>query len=93
MHLKSIDLQLSKLNKKIYVKETMEKILPKETKHLVFVYGTLKRNEPNHKFWSVATFVGDDPNQIKKGQFHLLARGETSRKLPLVIATKHNVRV
>ena len=69
----------------------MENILPHETKHLVFVYGTLKRNEPNHKFWSVETFTGNDITNIKKGQFHLLATGETSRKLPLVIATKHNV--
>ena len=71
----------------------MENIFPKETRHLVFVYGTLKRNEPNHKFWSVETFVGDDPTQVKKGKFHLLATGQTSRKLPLFIATKHNVNL
>ena len=69
----------------------MDSSLPKDMKHLVFVYGTLKRNEPNHKFWSVETYCGNDSTQLKKGRFRLLATGETVRKLPLVIATKHNV--
>ena len=69
----------------------MESSLQKEVKHLVFVYGTLKRNEPNYKFWSVENYCGNISTQLKKGRFHLLATGETVRKFPLVIATKHNV--
>lgn len=70
----------------------MENILPEEAKHLVFVYGTLKRNEPNHKFWSTATFdCYNNEKKLKKGRFHLLGTGKTVQKLPLVIATKHNV--
>ena len=69
----------------------MEIPLPSELKHLVFVYGTLKRNQPNHKFWDVETYCGNDSTQVKKGRFRLLATGETVRKFPLVIATKHNV--
>ena len=65
--------------------------LPEGGKHLVFVYGTLKRNEPNHKFWSVETYCGDDSKLLKKGHFELLAIGETVTKFPLVIATQHNV--
>ena len=61
------------------------------SKHLVFVYGTLKRDEPNHKFWSVETHCGEDSKQLKKGNFELLAIGETVTKFPLVIATQHNV--
>ena len=69
----------------------MGDVLPEGSKHLVFVYGTLKRNEPNHKFWSVETYCGDDSKQLKKGSFELLAIGETVTKFPLVIATQHNV--
>ena len=69
----------------------MENNLSTELKHLVFVYGTLKRNEPNHKFWSVETYCGNESTHLKKGRFRLLATGETVRKFPLVIATKHNV--
>ena len=69
----------------------MGDFLPEGGKHLVFVYGTLKRNEPNHKFWSVEKYCGDDSKQIKKGSFELLAIGETVTKFPLVIATQHNV--
>ena len=47
----------------------MANILPEDTKHLVFSYGTLKRNEPNHKFWSVETFWGKASEQPKKGRF------------------------
>ena len=34
----------------------MEISLPQETKHLVFVYGTLKRNEPNHKLYFLCIY-------------------------------------
>ncbi|XP_004924989.2 putative gamma-glutamylcyclotransferase CG2811 isoform X2 [Bombyx mori] len=49
--------------------------------HKVFVYGTLKRNEPNHGTMTnpengVATFI---------------AEGMTKEKYPLIIATKYNV--
>ncbi len=69
----------------------MGDVLPGGGKHLVFVYGTLKRDEPNHNFWSVETYCGDDSKQLKKGSFELLAIGETVTKFPLVIATQHNV--
>ena len=69
----------------------MGDVLPESGKHLVFVYGTLKRDEPNHKFWSVETYCGDDSKQLKKGSFELLGIGETVTKFPLVIATQHNV--
>ena len=91
-------LSLHKHVKIVYIKTncnrpftSMDNLLPGETKHLVFVYGTLKRSEPNQKFWSIATYHDHSLEQPKKGKFHLLATGETLRKLPLIIATKHNV--
>ncbi|XP_075988294.1 putative gamma-glutamylcyclotransferase CG2811 isoform X2 [Anticarsia gemmatalis] len=49
--------------------------------HKVFVYGTLKRNEPNHHWLTnkengVSNFVGD---------------GVTASKYPLIIATRYNI--
>ena len=47
----------------------------------VFVYGTLKRNEPNH----------DKMLRPKRGSNSFIGKGELMRKLPLVIASRHNV--
>ncbi|CAH0697948.1 unnamed protein product [Spodoptera exigua] len=47
----------------------------------VFVYGTLKRNQPNN-YWL------QDPNN---GVGNFLADGYTKTKYPLIIATKYNV--
>lgn len=47
----------------------------------VFVYGTLKRSEPNHELIENAS----------KGYAKLVGIGRTVTKYPLVIATKYNV--
>ena len=47
----------------------------------VFVYGTLKRNEPNHEVMQ----------RPKRGSNSFIGKGELMRKLPLVIASRHNV--
>ncbi|XP_068621972.1 putative gamma-glutamylcyclotransferase CG2811 [Battus philenor] len=47
----------------------------------VFVYGTLKRNEPNHHW------ISDPKNGISK----FISNGKTSEKYPLIIATKYNI--
>lgn len=49
--------------------------------HKVFVYGTLKRNEPNHHWLT-------DPNN---GNGKFVNKGETKTKYPLIIATKYNI--
>ncbi|XP_050423493.1 gamma-glutamylaminecyclotransferase-like isoform X2 [Adelges cooleyi] len=47
----------------------------------VFVYGTLKRNQPNH----------DVLNDGKNGKATFLAEANTIQKYPLVISTKYNI--
>ncbi|GMR33114.1 hypothetical protein PMAYCL1PPCAC_03309, partial [Pristionchus mayeri] len=47
---------------------------------LVFVYGTLKRGEPNHRFLSNA-----------KGIAQFIASGVLREAYPLVIASKYNI--
>ena len=49
--------------------------------HRVFVYGTLKKGQPNH-------YLIDSP---EKGVAHFLGEGRTVEKYPLVIATEYNV--
>lgn len=49
--------------------------------HKVFVYGTLKRNEPNHN-WLTHPDHG-------VGKF--VSEGKTKTKYPLIIATKYNI--
>ncbi|XP_048477759.1 putative gamma-glutamylcyclotransferase CG2811 isoform X1 [Plutella xylostella] len=49
--------------------------------HKVFVYGTLKKNEPNH-YWLTAPENG-------KGTF--VSAATTKNKYPLIIATKYNI--
>ena len=44
--------------------------------HVVFVYGTLKKNEPNHHYLSTATFK---------------YQANAVDKFPLVIASKYNI--
>ncbi|CAK1548887.1 unnamed protein product [Leptosia nina] len=53
----------------------------KRMSHYVFVYGTLKRNEPNH-YWLTNPDNGC-------GKF--VSEGMTKKKYPLVIATKYNI--
>lgn len=47
----------------------------------VFIYGTLKRDQPNHYFLV-------EPNN---GIARFLCTGKTVNKFPLVIATRHNL--
>ncbi|XP_059062615.1 putative gamma-glutamylcyclotransferase CG2811 [Achroia grisella] len=49
--------------------------------HRVFVYGTLKRNEPNH-YWLT---------KPENGYGKFIAEGRTKTKYPLIIATKYNI--
>ncbi|XP_043288574.1 putative gamma-glutamylcyclotransferase CG2811 isoform X2 [Venturia canescens] len=50
--------------------------------HRVFVYGTLKRGEPNHRILQ---------NTKDGGYAKFLGCGKTVNKYPLVIATKYNI--
>jgi len=56
-------------------------VLSNMSLHRVFVYGTLKRGEPNHH-WMTDT---------SKGFSRFLGVGRTVKKYPLVIATKYNI--
>lgn len=49
--------------------------------HRVFLYGTLKRGEPNHEL------IRDTANGYAK----FLGIGKTKNKYPLVIATRFNI--
>lgn len=48
----------------------------------VFVYGTLKKGEPNHHWLT---------NREKNGVSRFVARGSTVVKFPLVIGTRYNI--
>ena len=50
--------------------------------HLVFVYGTLKRGEPNHHLIKPGSTTG---NSV------LIGTGHTENKFPLVIATRYKI--
>ncbi|XP_018320161.1 putative gamma-glutamylcyclotransferase CG2811 isoform X2 [Agrilus planipennis] len=47
----------------------------------VFVYGTLKKGEPNHGWFS----------KDESGYHKFLCTAETTEKYPLIIATKYNI--
>lgn len=47
----------------------------------VFVYGTLKRREPNHHW------LTNESNGIAK----FVSTGQTTQSYPLIIATKYNI--
>ncbi|RVE42378.1 hypothetical protein evm_012999 [Chilo suppressalis] len=49
--------------------------------HKVFVYGTLKRNEPNHHWLT----------NRDHGYSKFVSKGVTKAKYPLIIATKYNI--
>lgn len=49
--------------------------------HKVFVYGTLKKNEPNHHWLT----------NKENGESIFHAYGATVTKYPLIIATKYNI--
>ncbi|KAI8034156.1 hypothetical protein M5D96_013118 [Drosophila gunungcola] len=51
------------------------------TTHPVFVYGTLKRGEPNHHWLT----------KKENGQARFLGRGKTAAKFPLVVGTRYNI--
>lgn len=62
--------------------------------HLVFVYGTLKTGEPNHKTMS------ETPGEYRYGHSHfqslirffrLVSHGTTVEKYPLIVGTKYNI--
>lgn len=50
-------------------------------KYHVFVYGTLKTNQPNHDWLT-------NPHN---GSSHLITRAKTNEKYPLLIATRYNI--
>lgn len=47
----------------------------------VFVYGTLKKGEPNHHWLTDAT----------NGRARFIAQGRTTERYPLIIATRYNI--
>jgi gamma-glutamylaminecyclotransferase len=49
--------------------------------HKVFVYGTLKKNEPNH-YWL---------QEPSNGYAKFLTTAKTIEKYPLIIATRYNI--
>lgn len=49
--------------------------------HKVFVYGTLKRGEPNHYWFS----------KEEEGYYKFLYEAKTTDKYPLIIGTKYNI--
>lgn len=49
--------------------------------HKVFVYGTLKRNEPNHSWFSKNT----------GGYYKFIGEAKTVEKFPLIIGTEYNI--
>ncbi|XP_070068903.1 putative gamma-glutamylcyclotransferase CG2811 [Drosophila takahashii] len=50
-------------------------------RRVVFVYGTLKRGEPNH-YWLT---------KKENGEAKFLGRGTTAVKFPLVVGTRYNI--
>ncbi|TRY75094.1 hypothetical protein TCAL_00603 [Tigriopus californicus] len=50
--------------------------------HLVFVYGSLKRQQPNHEAWLA------NPD---KGQAVFHAQGQTVKAFPLIVASRYNI--
>lgn len=54
--------------------------MSQQNDHLVFVYGTLKTNQPNH-------YVLEDR---ENGAAKLIGHGKTSELYPLIIATRYN---
>ncbi|CAH1110415.1 unnamed protein product [Psylliodes chrysocephalus] len=49
--------------------------------HKVFVYGTLKKEEPNHSWFSKSA----------DGYFKFIGNGKTTEAFPLIISTKYNI--
>ncbi|EDV37240.2 uncharacterized protein Dana_GF11525 [Drosophila ananassae] len=47
----------------------------------VFVYGTLKKGEPNHHWLT----------SVENGQARFLGKGTTAVKFPLVVGTRYNI--
>lgn len=50
-------------------------------KYRVFVYGTLKRGQPNHYLMKDAT----------NGEAKFISTAKTTTKFPLIIATRYNI--
>lgn len=49
--------------------------------HKVFVYGTLKKGEPNHPWFS----------KDNRGYYKYLYEAKTKDKFPLIIGTQYNI--
>lgn len=49
--------------------------------HKVFVYGTLKKQEPNHHWFS----------KDNNGYYKFICNAETIEKYPLIIGTRYNI--
>lgn len=58
----------------------MSTCVAKELRH-VFVYGTLKKGEPNHFYLTTKT----------NGFAEYVCDGKTAEKFPLIVATQYNV--
>merc|ERR1711936_990284 len=56
-------------------------VMTSTEKFLVFVYGTLKKGQPNHHWLSTA----------ENGWQRFLGEAETNNKFPLVIASRYNI--
>lgn len=56
-------------------------------KFLVFVYGTLKKSEPNHHVIDPAKHSCQDTTGVAK----FIGSGKTETKFPLVIGTRFNI--
>lgn len=48
---------------------------------LIFVYGTLKRGEPNHYVL----------NKVDNGSAEFVCSGKTATQFPLIVGTKYNI--
>ena len=59
----------------------MNSTISPKTNHLVFVYGTLKKGEPNHHL--IAQRTG--------GVATLIGIAKTVKKWPLIIASRYNI--
>lgn len=85
LHIKLFNLGIQNVIKKIliyrdFIKHLITAIMAANL-HKVFVYGTLKKGEPNHNWFS----------KQKDGFYQFICDAQTTEKFPLIIATKYNV--
>ena len=62
------------------------------TKYKVFVYGTLKSNQPNnYVLQNGGAYLENSPQKKEFKPAKLISKAETIQKYPLVIASKYNI--